>query len=85
MIFQHCTGVCSNSHMEIYHSCCRVRFSKFIKLSKLSGSPGARCIGAFSRSFSTFSHTENLNIVNTTIFRIKYLVTTKNSSIFALS
>lgn len=51
MIFQHCTSVCSNSHMEIYRSCCRVRFSKFIKLSKLSGSPGARCIGAFSCCF----------------------------------
>lgn len=52
MIFKHCTSVCSNSHMEIYRSCCRVRFSKFIKLSKLSGSPGARCIGAFFLLFS---------------------------------
>lgn len=54
-------------------------------LSKLSKSPGARCFGAFSCSFSTFSHTESLNIVNTTIFRIKHLATTKNSSIFAES
>lgn len=51
MIFKLCTSVCSNSHMEIYRSCCRVRFPKFIKLSKLSGSPGARCIGAFSCCF----------------------------------
>lgn len=39
----------------------------------------------FFRSFSTFSHTESLNIVNTAIFRIRYLATTKNSSIFAAS
>lgn len=34
MIFKHCTGVCSNSHKEIYRSCCRVRYFKFIKVIK---------------------------------------------------